>query len=66
MVAKNDVRDRGAKNAYLDAFSFQSTDFYCQHGYQVFDELPNFPPVYQHYFLTKQLQNRYEFREQLL
>ena len=54
-VAEDEARQRGAKNVYLDTFSFQSPDFYKQHGYQVFGELQNFPPGYQRYFLTKQL-----------
>ncbi|MGB2897036.1 MAG: GNAT family N-acetyltransferase [Anaerolineales bacterium] len=54
-LAEEEARQRGAKNAYLDTFSFQASDFYKQHGYQVFGELPNFPPGHQRYFLTKQL-----------
>jgi hypothetical protein len=46
---------RGAKNAYLDTFSFQAPDFYRRHGYQVFGELGDFPPGHQRYFLAKQL-----------
>ena len=54
-VAEDEARKRGAKNAYLDTFSFQAPDFYKQHGYQVFGELPDYPPGHQRYFLTKQL-----------
>jgi GNAT superfamily N-acetyltransferase len=54
-VAEREARQRGAKNAYLDTFSFQAPDFYMNHGYQVFGELQDFPPGYQRYFLTKQL-----------
>ncbi len=53
--AEDEARQRGAKNAYLDTFSFQAPDFYKQHSYQVFGELQNFPPGHQRYFLTKQL-----------
>jgi GNAT superfamily N-acetyltransferase len=53
--AEDEARQRGAKNAYLDTFSFQAPDFYKQHGYQVFGELQDFPPGHQRYFLTKQL-----------
>lgn len=45
----------GAKNAYLDTFSFQAPEFYKRQGYQVFGELPDFPIGQQRYFLTKQL-----------
>ena len=54
-IAENEARKRGAKNVYLDTFSFQAPDFYKQHGYQVFGELKDFPPGCQRYFLTKQL-----------
>ena len=54
-LAEDEARKRGAKNVYLDTFSFQAPDFYKQHGYQVFGELHNFPVGHQRYFLTKQL-----------
>ncbi len=53
--AEGEARQRGAKNVYLDTFSFQAPDFYEQHGNQVFGELQNLPPGYQRWFLTKQL-----------
>ncbi len=53
--AEDEARLHGAKNVYLDTFSFQAPDFYRQHGYQVFGELQDFPPGHQRYFLTKQL-----------
>ncbi len=52
---EDEARQHGAKNVYLDTFSFQAPDFYKQHGYQVFGELPDFPSGHQRYFLTKQL-----------
>ena len=54
-AAEAEARQRGAKNAYLDTFSFQAPGFYKQHGYRVFGELQDFPPGHQRYFLTKQL-----------
>jgi GNAT superfamily N-acetyltransferase len=54
-LAEDEARQRGAKNAYLDTFSFQAPDFYLQHGYQVFGELQDFPAGHQRYFLAKQL-----------
>ena len=54
-LAEDEARQRGAKNAYLDTFSFQAPDFYKQHGYQVFGELQDFPAGHQRYFLKKQL-----------
>ena len=53
--AEEEARKRGAKNAYLDTFSFQTPDFYKRHGYQVFGELNDFPAGHQRYFLMKQL-----------
>ena len=55
MTIEDEARQRGAKNVYLDTFSFQAPDFYKQHGYQVFGELPDFPTGHRRYFLTKQL-----------
>ncbi len=54
-LAEGEAQQRGAKNAYLDTFSFQALDFYKKHGYQVFGELNDFPVGHQRYFLTKQL-----------
>ena len=54
-LLEEEARKLGAKNAYLDTFSFQAPDFYKRQGYQVFGELQNFPPGHQRYFLTKQL-----------
>jgi GNAT superfamily N-acetyltransferase len=54
-LAEDEARQRGAKNVYLDTFSFQALDFYQRHGYRVFGELQDFPPGHQRYFLTKQL-----------
>jgi GNAT superfamily N-acetyltransferase len=52
---EQEARQRGAKNAYLDTFSFQAPDFYKRLGYQVFGVLPEFPPGHQRYFFTKRL-----------
>ncbi|MCB9421225.1 MAG: GNAT family N-acetyltransferase [Ardenticatenaceae bacterium] len=54
-LAEEEARQRGATNAYLDTFSFQVPDFYKQHGYEVFGELPDFPPGHQRYFMRKRL-----------
>ncbi len=54
-LAEDEARRRGAKNAYLDTFSFQAPEFYKKYGYQVFGELPDFPSGYTRYFLTKKL-----------
>lgn len=53
--AEDEARRRGAKNVYLDTFSFQAPAFYKKHGYQVFGELRNFPSGHTRYFLSKQL-----------
>lgn len=52
---EDEARLRGAKNVFLDTFSFQAPDFYIKRGYHVFGELPDFPPGHQRYFLTKRL-----------
>jgi GNAT superfamily N-acetyltransferase len=54
-LAEDEARRRGARNAYLDTFSFQAPDFYEQHGYRIFGELQDFPPGHRRYFFAKQL-----------
>ncbi len=54
-LAEEEARKRGAKNAYLDSFSFQAPEFYKKHGYQVFGELQDFPAGYTRYYFKKQL-----------
>ena len=54
-LAEDEARQRGAKNVYLDTFSFQAPEFYKKLGYEVFGELKDFPVGHQRYFLTKQL-----------
>jgi GNAT superfamily N-acetyltransferase len=53
--AEQEGRQRGARNVYLDTFSFQAPNFYKKNGYRVFGELQDFPPGHQRYYLTKQL-----------
>lgn len=55
MAIEEEARQRGATHAYLDTFSFQAPEFYKQHGYQIFGELPDFPPGHQRYYLLKDL-----------
>lgn len=52
---EQEARQRGAKNAYLDTFSFQAPGFYEQHGYRIFGTLEAFPAGHQRFFLTKAL-----------
>jgi GNAT superfamily N-acetyltransferase len=54
-LAEEEARRRGAKNAYLDTFSFQAPDFYKSLGYKEFGRLENFPTGHTRYFLTKAL-----------
>lgn len=53
--AEDEARQRGAKHVFLDTFSFQAPDFYKRLGYQVFGELPDFPPGHQRFYLKKEL-----------
>ena len=54
-MAEDEARRRGAKHAHLDTFSFQAPEFYKQHGYRVFGELPDFPAGQQRYYMRKEL-----------
>jgi ribosomal protein S18 acetylase RimI-like enzyme len=53
--AEGEARARGARNAYLDTFSFQAPEFYERHGYKVFGELEAFPPGHKRFYLSKEL-----------
>jgi GNAT superfamily N-acetyltransferase len=55
-MAEEEARTLGAKNAYLDTFTFQAPGFYEKHGYHVFGELKDFPPVHHRLYYTKQLE----------
>jgi len=52
---ENKARELGARNVFLDTFSFQAPEFYKKYGYQVFGELEGFPDGHQRYYLTKTL-----------
>ena len=52
---EEEARKLGAKNVFLDTFSFQAPGFYEKHGYRVFGQLKNFPYGEQRFFLTKEL-----------
>ena len=54
-MAEEEGRKRGAKNAYLDTFSFQAPEFYEKFGYQVFGVLEDFPKGHQRYYCKKEL-----------
>jgi len=54
-AAEEEARRRGAKQAYLDTFSFQSPGFYLDRGYEVFGELTDFPEGHKRFFLRKRL-----------
>lgn len=52
---EEEARQMGAKNAYLDTFSFQAPGFYENLGYRSFGELLDFPPGQQRFFMKKEL-----------
>ena len=54
-LAEAEALRRGARNAYLDTFTFQAPEFYTRQGYRVFGELPDFPQGQTRYFMTKGL-----------
>ena len=54
-AAEDEARKHGAKQAYLDTFSFQAPEFYKKHGYEEFGVLPEFPAGHKRFFFTKAL-----------
>jgi GNAT superfamily N-acetyltransferase len=55
MGAEADAREKGARGAYLDTFTFQGPEFYPRHGYREFGRLPDFPPGHSRIWLAKAL-----------
>jgi GNAT superfamily N-acetyltransferase len=45
--------ERGCTGSWLGTFDFQARGFYEAHGYEIFAELPGFPPGRTHYHLRK-------------
>lgn len=45
--------ERGCTGSWLGTFDFQARGFYEAHGYEVFAELPGYPPGRTHYHLRK-------------
>ena len=54
-LAEEKARNRGARHAHLDTFSFQAPAFYEKHGYEIFGELRDFPAGHQRYYMRKDL-----------
>ncbi len=54
-AAEEEARQRGARNAFLDTFTFQAPGFYEKQGYRVFGALDDFPAGHQRFFMTKAL-----------
>ena len=53
--AEEEARSRGARDVFLDTFSFQAPGFYQKLGYRIFGELVDFPPGHTRYYMTKRL-----------
>jgi len=54
-AAEDEARKRGAKNVYLDTFSFQAPKFYEKLGYREFGRLNEFPAGHHRSWMTKAL-----------
>lgn len=54
-LAEAEARGRAARWAFLDTFSFQAPAFYIRQGYEVYGELPDFPPGHRRFYLWKRL-----------
>src|SRR5262245_6345414 len=53
--AEKEALVRGAKNVYLDTFSFQAPGFYKKLGYREFGRLEDFPRGHHRAWMTKAL-----------
>ena len=54
-TAEQEGLRRGCHSAFVDTHSFQALPFYQKLGYQIFGQLPDFPPGHTRYFLQKRL-----------
>jgi ribosomal protein S18 acetylase RimI-like enzyme len=54
-AAEKEARKRGAKNVYLDTFSFQAPGFYEKLGYREFGRLSEYPAGHFRAWMTKAL-----------
>jgi len=54
-AAEDYARERGARQVYLETFSFQARPLYEKLGYEVFSQLDDYPPGHVKYFLRKAL-----------
>ncbi|MCW1886845.1 GNAT family N-acetyltransferase [Luteolibacter flavescens] len=53
LAAEELAISRGCIGSWLGTFDFQARGFYQAHGYEVFAELPGFPPGRTHFHLRK-------------
>ena len=54
-AAEEEARRRGCRSAVLYTISFQAPDFYVEHGWTVFGQVPCDPPGTSRVFLSKDL-----------
>jgi ribosomal protein S18 acetylase RimI-like enzyme len=54
-MAEEEARKRGARNVYLDTFSFQAPGFYQKLGYREFGRLNDYPAGHYRAWMTKAL-----------
>ena len=54
-AVEREAKQRGARQAHLDTFSFQAADFYLHRGYRPFGELRDYPQGHQRFYLAKRL-----------
>ena len=53
--AETEARKRGARNVYLNTFSFQAPGFYAKLGYIEFGRLNDFPKGHSRHWMMKTL-----------
>lgn len=54
-ISETEALSRSCHSAWVDTHEFQARAFYEKQGYELFGELPDYPPGHMRFFLKKKL-----------